>query len=89
MTEVRLDGYVREFGPPSRTVTARRSVEELLDELESTYPRLRLKLRDEAGELRRFVRIFVNREDVRNGEGLKTPLASTDEVDILHSLQGG
>ena len=35
------------------------------------------------------VRVFVNGEDIRNGEGPATPLKSADEVEILHSIQGG
>jgi molybdopterin synthase sulfur carrier subunit len=89
MPELRIDGFLREFGPPARASTTRDTVAGVLDELEATYPRLRLKLRDEMGELRRFVRVFVNGEDIRNGEGLATPLKSADEVEILHSIQGG
>lgn len=89
MATVRLDGMLREFGPGPRWESSATSVERLLEELESAYPRLRRKLRDETGEVRRYVRIFVNGEDVRNGSGVGTPLAGSDRVDILHSIQGG
>lgn len=89
MAELRLDGFLREFGPPAHGSTSQDSVAALLDELETTYPRLRRKLRDETGELRRFVRVFVNGEDVRNGAGLATPLTASDRVEILPSVAGG
>jgi len=89
MATVRLDGMLKEFGAGPRFDSAATNVAGLLDELEAAYPRLRAKIRDETGQVRRFVRIFVNGEDVRNGEGVATPLAATDTIDILHSIQGG
>ena len=69
--------------------TAAGSVAGLLDELEGQFPKLRRRLRDETGAMRPFVRVFVNGEDMRGLEGLQTPLSSKDQVDILHSIQGG
>ena len=89
MTTVRLDGLLRQFGAGPRWETSAPTVEALLTELEGAYPRLQRKLRDETGAVRRFVRVFVNGEDVRNGEGVATPLGASDTVDILHSIQGG
>jgi molybdopterin synthase sulfur carrier subunit len=89
MTTVRLGGFLREFGLPPQWESTAGSVSAMLDELEVAYPRLRLKLRDKTGELRRFAKIFVNGEDIRNGAGTATPLAAADRVDILHSIQGG
>jgi len=89
MSTVRIDGSLREFAAPARWEDPAGDVRGLIDALEAQYPRLRMKLRDETGELRRFVRIFVNGEDVRNGAGTSTPVAPSDRVDILHSIQGG
>lgn len=89
MATVRLDGMLREFGPGPRWETRAPDVAALLDELEAAHPRLRAKIRDETGAIRRFVRVFVNGEDVRNGAGTATPLAPSDTIDILHSIQGG
>ncbi|MCI4351665.1 MAG: MoaD/ThiS family protein [Thermoplasmata archaeon] len=89
MAAVRLDGMLRQFVPHLEVTTKAPSVEALLDELETKYPRLRLRLRDETGAVRRFVRIFVNGEEIRHLNGLETPVAGQDRVDILHSIQGG
>lgn len=86
---VRLDGMLRQFGASANWQTSASTVTGLLDELETEFPRLRSKLRDETGELRRFVRVFVNGEDIRNGAGAATAIAPSDRVDILHSIQGG
>jgi len=89
MATVRLDGRLRESGAGPRWETDAPTVERLLDELEAEHPRLRRELRDEHGEVRRHVRIFVNGEDVRNGAGTGTPIASSDRIDILRSVPGG
>lgn len=89
MAEVRLDAMLREYSAPTRTETDATSVESLLTDLESRYPRLRLRLRDEAGTIRRFVRVFVNGRSIEELAGLTTPLGASDRVEILHSIQGG
>ncbi len=87
--EVHLDSWLREFGPRGRETTDADSLEHLLDELEERYPRLRFKLRDETGQLRRYVRVFVDSEDVSGTTGVATPLTGARSVEILHSIAGG
>lgn len=89
MPSVRLDGMLREFVPQLNLTSSSRSLLELLEDLEGRYPRLRFRLRDETGELRRFVRVFVNGRSVETEPGLRVPLGASDKVDILHSIQGG
>lgn len=60
-----------------------------IDALEATYPGLRERLCDETGEIRRFVNIYVNGEDVRFLAGLATPLKPGDEVSIVPAVAGG
>lgn len=57
--------------------------------LEAEYPGLKERLCDETGELRRFVNIYVNGEDVRFQQGLETPLKPGDEVSIVPAVAGG
>ena len=87
--EVRLDSWLREFGPKGRESVAADSVEQLLDELEGRYPKLRFKLRDETGQLRKYVRVFVDGKDVSGTSGVSTGLEGARSVDILHSIAGG
>jgi sulfur-carrier protein len=89
MLEVHLDAWLREFGPRGNEQIEAGSVRELLDQLEGRYPRLRFKLRDETGQLRRFVRVFVDGQDVSTTTGTATSLAGARTVDILHSIAGG
>lgn len=89
MATVHLGAFLRELGAPARWTTDQVSVAGLLSELESTYPALRLRLRDERGELLRQVRVLVRGEDVRNSLSLATPIGARDEVEILRATPGG
>jgi len=57
--------------------------------LESSYPGIRERLMDESGQLRRFVNVYVNGDDVRFIDGLSTPLRDGDEVSIVPAVAGG
>ncbi|MBM3792374.1 MAG: MoaD/ThiS family protein [Acidobacteria bacterium] len=65
------------------------TVRAALDELVGRYQDLRRHLFDEQGDLRRFVNIYVNGEDIRQLQGMATPLADGDEVMIIPSIAGG
>ena len=57
--------------------------------LDSSFPGMRDRLMDESGQIRRFVNIYVNGEDVRFSEGLDTGLKDGDEVSIVPAVAGG
>jgi len=57
--------------------------------LEGAFPGMRERLLDDGGELRRFVNIYVNGEDVRFLSGLGTDLKDGDEVSIVPAVAGG
>jgi len=65
------------------------SLSECIDALETSYPGLKERLCDESGEIRRFVNVYVNGEDVRFLQGLVTPLKDGDEVSIVPAVAGG
>ncbi len=60
-----------------------------IEGLEASYPGLKDRICDEQGELRRFVNLYVNGEDVRFLEGLTTTLNAGDEVSIVPAVAGG
>lgn len=60
-----------------------------IDGLETTYPGLKERICDETGEIRRFVNVYINGEDVRFLQGLETPLKAGDEVSIVPAVAGG
>ena len=65
------------------------SLQDCLNGLEAEYPGLKERICDEGGEIRRFVNIYVNGEDVRFLEGLSTVLEAGDEVSIVPAVAGG
>jgi len=65
------------------------TVRGLIEDLETRYPAIRGRLRDDAGELRRFVNLYLNGEDVRFRDGLQTGLKAGDELSIVPAVAGG
>ena len=62
---------------------------QMIERLESDYPGFKERLLDEEGELRYFVNIYVNGEDIRFDQGLKTSIKSGDEISIVPAVAGG
>jgi len=65
------------------------TVSAVIEDLERQFPGLRDRLVDEGGELRRFINIYVNEEDIRFLEGPKTTLKAGDSVSIVPAIAGG
>ncbi len=64
-------------------------LKDIIDGLEDKYPGLKERLIDESGELRRFVNIYINEEDVRFLNGLETNVTEGAEVSIIPAVAGG
>jgi molybdopterin synthase sulfur carrier subunit len=65
------------------------TVRELIDSLDAQFPGLRFNFCYETGDLRQFVRVYVDGEDVHYLQELDTPLTDSSTVHILHSVAGG
>ena len=65
------------------------NVAELVEKLDSSFPGFKDRLVDENGDLRYFVNIYLNGEDVRFLQGLETSTNSGDEVSIVPAVAGG
>jgi MoaD family protein len=66
-----------------------KNVADLIDSLEASFPGMKLRLCDEQGKPRRFLNLYVNSEDIRFLDGVKTPLKDGDEVSIVPAIAGG
>jgi molybdopterin synthase sulfur carrier subunit len=66
-----------------------KDVAELIEDLERQFPGLRERLVEESGEVRRFINIYVNQEDLRFLSGKETAVKDGDEVSIVPALAGG
>jgi molybdopterin synthase sulfur carrier subunit len=65
------------------------NVGEIIENLDKAFPGMKERIYDDAGEVRRFILIHVNGEDIRFLDGLKTNVADRDEVSITPALAGG
>ena len=65
------------------------SVGELVENLESAHAGIKEKLVDDSGDIRRYVNIYVNDEDIRFLDGKATELKEGDSVSIVPAIAGG
>jgi sulfur-carrier protein len=87
--EVRIPTILRTYTGGEKAVTAAgASLSALIDDLESNHPGLKERLIED-GDLRRFVNVYVNDEDVRFIGGLEAELADGDQVVVLPAVAGG
>jgi len=75
-------------GGLDRVEAAGATVGEILAQLGKEYPALRERL-FEGDELRRFVNVYVNDEDIRYLDDLATPVSTGEEVSIIPAVAGG
>jgi molybdopterin synthase sulfur carrier subunit len=88
--KVRIPTPLRAMTKGSAEVQAKGdTVADLIVDLERQYPGLRERLLDETGELRRFVNIYINQEDIRFMQNQDTVLKDGDEVAIVPAIAGG
>ena len=73
----------------SRVECSAANLGELFAELDSQFPELKPHLRNEAGETRRFLNIYVNEEDIRFLGGPAYIFTDGDEVLLVPSIAGG
>ena len=66
-----------------------KTIEQIVESLDSTYPGMRERLIDDNGDLRHFVNIYLNGEDIRYIDGLKSLVSDNDELSIVPAVAGG
>lgn len=65
------------------------TVGEAIAALQKQFPGIQERLIDEAGQVRRFVNVYVNEEDIRFLDNQQTPLKPGDEISIIPAIAGG
>ena len=92
--EVRIPTILRTYTAGEKAVSADgASLSALIDDLEANHPGIKERLIDSAesggSELRRFVNVYINDEDVRFIGGLEAELSDGDQVVVLPAVAGG
>jgi hypothetical protein len=62
---------------------------EVLDRAFEPWPILASRIRDERGEIRRHVNVFVDGEDAKRAAGVRTPVSPTSTVHVINAVSGG
>ncbi len=65
------------------------TVGEILQSLDTSFPGLGERIFDDQGQVRRFVNVFLNDEDIRFLSALETPVKENDEISIVPAIAGG
>jgi len=87
--DVRVPTILRTYTSGERAVTARGdSLSDLIEDLDENHPGIKARLL-EGEDLRRFINVYVNDEDVRFTGGLQTSVSDGDAVVILPAVAGG
>ena len=76
-------------GGAAEVTTDGATVSEVLEALDERYPGLRARVVDEAGNLRRFVNVYVGDEDVRFADGLGTATPQGVVISLIPAVAGG
>ena len=88
--QVRIPTPLRKLTHDEEVVeTSAETIGDAITDLESRYPGLQERLLDDDGQVRRFVNVYVNEEDIRFLQGKETPLKDGDEVSIIPAIAGG
>ena len=90
MPQFRIPGPLRRLSEGQITVPVEATdLGSAIEALDARYPGFRVRLLDEKGELRQFVNVYLNDEDVRLGSGLKAKVTEKDEISIVPAVAGG
>ena len=90
MTTIRIPSPLRPYTAGQVEINIQGStVVSALNDMVARYPDLRPHLFTEDGELRVFINLFLNEEDIRQLEGLNTPLKEGDRLMLVPSVAGG
>jgi len=64
-------------------------ISELIDDLEKSYPGIKDKLCEENGNVRKFLNIYLNDDDIRFMDSLATELRDGDSISLIPAIAGG
>jgi len=87
---VRIPTILRTYtGGESEVAASGTTLAEVLDDLDGNYTGIKGRILDEAGELRRFVNVYVGNDDVRFLDNLATPTPEGTQISVIPAVAGG
>ena len=90
MIKVRIPTPLRPLtGGQGQVETQASDIQSLIESLNDQFPGLKNRICDDTGEIRRFVNVYLNEEDIRFMNGKTTALKHGDEVSIVPAIAGG
>jgi molybdopterin synthase sulfur carrier subunit len=90
MPVIRIPSPLRRYTEgQSKVAVAGTSVIEVIDNLETSYPGLKSRICDESGQIKRYVNIFVNEDEIRTLNGADSAVDEKDEISIVPAMAGG
>ena len=65
------------------------NISEALTDLTKQYPTIKPHIFNEGGELRPFVNLFIGENNIKDLEGVSTPIKDDDKLVLIPSIAGG
>lgn len=90
MATVRIPSPLRRYtNNQSKVQSSGATINEIIENLEVQYPGVKTRLCDDSGQIKRYVNVFVNGEEIRTLQGADTAVSDGDEVSIIPAMAGG
>ncbi len=90
MPVVRIPSPLRRYTEgQSKIMAAGTTVSAVIDDLEANYPGIKSRIFDENGQIKRYVNIFINEDEIKTLDGADSPVSERDELSIVPAMAGG
>ena len=90
MALVRIPSPLRKYtNSQSKVQTGGTTINEVIEDLEAQYPGVKSRLCDDSGQIKRYVNVFVNGDEIRTLQGGDSSVGENDEVSIVPAMAGG
>lgn len=90
MVSVKIPTPLRKFTNDKSEIEADgETVKDLIDDLDKSYSGIKNRLVDDKGEIRKFINIYVDDEDIRFLQGKETKIKGKKQITIVPAIAGG
>lgn len=90
MATVRIPSPLRKYTNSQSKVQADgATINAIIEDLEAQYPGVKSRLCDDSGQIKRYVNVFVNGDEIRTLQGADSSVGENDEISIVPAMAGG